>query len=333
EVYLIGTTPPRAGLSQTRMTTIANKLIERLHPSSFDGVIVYDIQDESCRNNTPRPFPFKKTVDPRVYSKLLSQLSNQEVITYKSVSHHGSDCFDKWLTQTQTDFSLQNLVLVGSPSTSDEIRLSLSDACQSATNSQHSLFLGGVTIAERHAQKGNEHQRLLQTTQRGAQFFISQAVYDAKATIDLLTCYAKLCASQHIKPSRVILTFTPCGGEQTLSFMNWLGISIPDDAKSRLLGAQNPLFESLRICQENLKHILSHCGDLDIPLGLNIESLTNRKTEIDASVRLFHLLKHTMSTHLSNIRQAKLDDEDVAVVENYYPVYQRSRQDSGIALR
>ncbi|WP_290703151.1 hypothetical protein [Amphritea sp.] len=41
------------------------------------------------------------------------------------------------------------------------------------------------------------------------------------------------------------------------------------------------------------------CGDLGILLGLNIESLTNRKEEIDAAIRLYKLLKATLDLNLA----------------------------------
>ena len=36
-----------------------------------------------------------------------------------------------------------------------------------------------------------------------------------------------------------------------------------------------------------------------MPLGLNIESLTNRKEEIDASINLYRLLKAIMELNLA----------------------------------
>ena len=81
--------------------------------------------------------------------------------------------------------------------------------------------------------------------------------------------------------------------------MHWLGISVPEAARYRILDSENPLNESIRICRDNLQQILQHCVHLDIPLGLNVESLTNRREEIDASIRLFRLLKATMELHLA----------------------------------
>ncbi|MBH0059147.1 methylenetetrahydrofolate reductase [Pseudoalteromonas sp. SWXJZ94C] len=298
-VYLIGTTPPKIGTDKAQLKTIAEKLLGRLHEIEYDGVIIYDIQDESSRTNQDRPFAFKQTVDPREYSHLLRNLSAQDVITYKSVAQRGVGEFKDWLSETKNDYDLQNVVLVGSPSSVGDIKLSLPDAYKALAEQSDDFFLGGVTIAERHSSKRNEHERLIEKTAQGCQFFISQAVYDAQATIELITSYARTCKAQGITPQRIILTFTPCGGEKTLDFMQWLGISVPEATKWRMLDADNTLSESVRICRENLDLILKSCAHLDVPLGLNIESLTNRKEEIDASINLYRLLKAIMELNLA----------------------------------
>ena len=298
-VYLIGTTPPKAGTAADKTERIASKLLARLHEVEYDGLIVYDIQDESSRVESARPFPFHSTLDPRQYSHLLRNLSTQDVITYKSVAQRDSLEFNQWLTDTAAGYQLQNLVLVGSPSSAGDIKLSLPEAYQQLQQHPANYFLGGVAIAERHAKKGNEHLRLIDKAAQGCQFFISQAVYNAQATIDLLTSYARSCKKQGLTPQRIILTFTPCGGEQTLQFMQWLGISVPEASKYRILDAANPLTESIKICRDNLQQILQHCVELNIPLGLNVESLTNRREEINASIQLFRLLKAVMELHLA----------------------------------
>ena len=299
-VYLIGTTPPKIGTDQVALETIAKKLLNRLHHIEYDGVVVYDIQDESSRTQQPRPFPFKQTVDPREYSCLLKELSQLDVITYKSVAQRGVAEFEAWLAETRDTYQLNNLVLVGSPSSSSgEILLSLPEAYRTLAGAPHDVFLGGVTIAERHTNKRDEHERLSEKTTQGCEFFISQAVYNAQATIDLITSYGRNCKQQGVAPKRIILTFTPCGGAKTLDFMEWLGISIPEATKWRMLDADNTLNESVKICRENLDLILQSCAHLNVPLGLNIESLTNRKEEIDASMNLYRLLKAIMELNLA----------------------------------
>ena len=156
-----------------------------------------------------------------------------------------------------------------------------------------------MTIAERHISKGDEHSRMLAKEVQGCEFFISQAVYNAQATIDMLTRYAMECQKQGIKPKRVVLTFSPCGSAKTLAFIEWLGISVPEATSLRILQSENPLKESLLISRNNFEQILQACLPLNIPLGLNIESLTNRKEEIDAAILLFKLLKATLDLKLA----------------------------------
>lgn len=298
-VYFIGTTPPKEDTPLEQVSAIAGKLLARLTEIEYDGLIVYDIQDETSRIDKPRPFPFKSTHDPRLYSQLLRQQSAREVITYKSVSQRDEADFRAWLEQAWHQFGVRDLVLVGSPSSEGDIRLPLADAYRVLGDNPLAYQLGGVTIAERHAKKGDEHLRLLQKGQQGCEFFVTQAVYDAQATIDLLTRYALECKTQGKLPARIILTFSPCGSAKTLEFIEWLGISVPEATSLRILAAENPLRESISICHNNLQQILAACLPLGIPLGLNIESLTNRKEEIDAAILLFKLLKATLDLSLA----------------------------------
>ncbi|MBY4675454.1 methylenetetrahydrofolate reductase [Marinobacterium arenosum] len=298
-LYFIGTTPPKASTPPEQLDEIADKLLARLGHIDFDGLIVYDIQDESSRISAPRPFPYMQTHDPREYSQLLRSKSLHPVITYKSVSQRSAAEFSQWLADAWNQYGVRDLVLVGSPSSDGEIKLPLADAYRTLAGSEFDFQLGGVTIAERHAKKGNEHQRLIEKSAQGCDFFVSQAVYNPQATVDMLTSYARSCREQGIAPKRIILTFTPCGSAKTLEFMEWLGISVPEATRWRILDARDPLSESIRICRNSLDQILDAVSGLDLPLGLNIESLTNRKDEIDASIRLYKLLKATLDLHLA----------------------------------
>ena len=56
-VLLYGTTPPRAGTAEDGVRLAAEKLAARLAGLPLDGVVVYDIQDETGRSAAARPFP------------------------------------------------------------------------------------------------------------------------------------------------------------------------------------------------------------------------------------------------------------------------------------
>ncbi|MBL4764082.1 MAG: hypothetical protein JKX67_02205 [Colwellia sp.] len=298
-VYFIGTTPPKKDTPLEAIEAIAEKLLERVSDIDYDGLIVYDIQDEISRTSKPRPFPFKLTHDTRLYSSLLNKKSNRPVITYKSVVQSNGDDFNKWANEAWQEYGIRDIVLVGSPSTKNNISLPLADAYKTLVDNEHDFFIGGITIAERHASKKNEHDRLIEKNKQGCNFFISQAIYNPQATIDMLTRYAIECKKQGLKPQRLILTFSPCGSKKTLEFIEWLGVNVPEATSLRILHAESPLYESIRICTNSLKQILDAVIPYDLPLGLNIESLTNRKEEIDGSILLYKLLRSTMDNYLA----------------------------------
>ncbi|MBM6551906.1 methylenetetrahydrofolate reductase [Marinomonas ostreistagni] len=298
-VYFIGTTPPKSTIEDAQLDAIGQKLLDRLGQIEVDGLIVYDIQDESSRTDKPRPFPFMQTHDPRAWSKRLQKLALKPVITYKSVSSRNEEEFNQWLNDAWEDFGIRDIVLVGAPSSEGQIMLPLAQAYAALDRHPHPFHLGGVTIAERHAEKGDEHLRLINKSVAGCDFFVSQAVYNPQATVDMLSQYARTCREKGEEPKRVILTFTPCGSIKTLEFMEWLGISVPAATKHRILDAESPLDESIKICRSALEQIIEVALPLGIPLGLNIESLTNRKEEIDASINLYKLLKATLDLKLA----------------------------------
>jgi 5,10-methylenetetrahydrofolate reductase len=298
-VYFIGTTPPKSDTPLEKVESIANKLLERVSDIDFDGLIVYDIQDENSRTNKPRPFPFKSTLDARLYSSLLNKKSERPVITYKSVVQSDVVAFNEWANEAWDKYGVKDVVLVGSPSKNNNISLPLESAYKTLVDNKNNFFIGGVTIAERHSSKRNEHERLIEKHQQGCNFFISQAIYNPQATIDMLTRYAIECKKQNLKPQRLILTFSPCGSEKTLEFIDWLGVSVPEATSLRILNANNSLYESIRICVNSLQQILDAILPYDLPLGLNIESLTNRKEEIDGSILLYKLLRSKMDNYLA----------------------------------
>ncbi len=298
-VYFFGTNPPKKNIEIDEVASIADRLLSRLASLDYDGVIVYDIQDEATRTSVPRPFPYSPRHDPRLYSQILHDKSGKPIITYKSVSQDNADEFSHWLSEAWHRYAVRDLVLVGSPSLEGKIKLSLVNAYKTLKAHTCNFYLGGVTIAERHIKKNDEYSRILAKEKHGCEYFITQAIYNSQATIDFLTRYAIECKAKGIAPRRIILTFSPCGSAKTLSFIEWLGISVPEATKLRILQADDPLKESLCISRNNFEQVVQACLPFGIPLGINIESLTHRKEEVDAAILLFKLLKATLDLKLA----------------------------------
>src|SRR5437764_1317342 len=173
-VLLYGTTPPRLGAPDEQVSAAAGKLAARLAALPLDGVVVYDIQDETGRTQLPRPFPFTRTIDPRQYSMQLMQGTRLPAITYKALGTLDEAGWRTWLSQSP---GIEFLSVVGRP----------------------------------------------------------------------------------------------------------------------ILGAADPLAKSIEICRDNLRRILDEPYAGEIPLGVNVESVSINRDEIDASIELFHALREVLA--------------------------------------
>jgi hypothetical protein len=101
--------------------------------------------------------------------------------------------------------------LVGGASSANQYSGPTIPAVAAKLNARPGCAHGGVTIAERHVKKGNEHETLMKKSELGMQWFISQAIYNPEPMIRLLREYGALCKGKGVAPKRVILTFAPCG--------------------------------------------------------------------------------------------------------------------------
>jgi len=136
--------------------------------------------------------------------------------------------------------------------------------------------------------------RLLAKAVEGCRYFISQTVYHAAPTQRLLRDYLRDCRGAGVEPCRVVLTFAPCGREKTLGFLRWLGVNIAPETERAILGAPSPLAKSIDICRENLRQILEQPYASHIRFGVNVESVSINRDEIDASIELFHALSEVV---------------------------------------
>ena len=293
-VLLYGTTPPRAGSDAGTVESAADKLAARLAALPLDGVVVYDIQDESGRTAVPRPFAFTGTVDPRRYSALLAARLAKPAITYKCVGALDEAAWRAWLDESARDHGVGLLSIVGRPTSGVRHPLALSKAIRIAAAHPARYTVGGVAIAERHTAERSESARLLAKGIEGCGYFISQTVYHADASVRLLADYARDCRGAGVAPRRIVLTFSPVGREKTMAFLNWLGVRFPPDTARAILGAAQPLAKSIEICRGNLRRILEQPYAREIPLGVNVESVSINRDEIDASVDLVQALTEVM---------------------------------------
>jgi hypothetical protein len=293
-ICLYGLAPPKRATAATELETIAAQQETRLASLGLDGLIVYELQDEAERTSEPRPFPFLPTVDPHAYAhQHLGRLALPKIV-YRCVSRDTPESFVGWLRQPCPASSPLS-VLVGAASRRAPASLRLTDAYALARQQAPAQVLGGIAIAERHARAGDEHQRILAKTEAGCRFFVTQAVYDVTATKSLLSDYALGARRLGVEPVPIVLTFSPCGSEKTLAFMQWLGIAFPRWLENDLRHAPDPLATSVGLCERIFAEAWEYARDKGIPLGVNVESVSIRKVEIEASIGLLRRLRVVMN--------------------------------------
>ncbi len=296
--FLFGSTPPRADTTEEKAREACAKFAARSAVLATDGFIVYDIQDESGRTQMERPFPFRKTMDASVYASYFGPVSGKQCVVYKCIVEESLEKFSKWLDTACDTHGHNSFTLVGAPTSNRTYSGPSLLEAGSHLKRRGGCDFGCVCIAERHTKKGNEDVNMFNKSRAGAEWFITQGIFDAGPLIKLINDYGTLCKKENSTPKKVILTFAPCGREKTMSFIKWLGMSVPPEIEQQILTANNPVQESIKILEGLLVTILENTAGCGVPLGVNVESLSIFKDEIEAS----HVLFQTLQASLLNSR-------------------------------
>jgi len=291
-VLLYGLTPPRGTTTPEQADAIGEAALARLRSVQVDGLVLYDVDAEADRSSTSRPFPFMPMMDPSVFLDRHLGGWPGPVVVYRAVGKYTGDELGEWLSETDRDRVLT--VLVGAASRRQVVRTSLPEAYRRRAALSRPPRMGGVVIAERHADAGGEHERMLRKQGAGCEFFVSQVCYDLDHTRNLLSDYAYGCRDQGLDPQPVVLTLAPCGSVKTLEFMSWLGIDVPGWLRTEITRSADPLTASYEQCVVNARALIAFCRRLSLPFGVNVESLTNRKIEIDASIDLVREIRNLL---------------------------------------
>ena len=284
DFVLFAITPPRKSTPAERLAEIARATVERLDHLELDGLVLYDIDDESSRNPVERPFPFSPTVDPSAYRAEHLRAWRTPAVVYRAVGKYQREELRTWLTEQDPQRTLT--VLVGAASSGTTPAVSLAEAQALRTELNPELLLGGVAIPERHSRRENEHLRLIAKQEAGCRFFVSQVVYDLNAAKNLVSDYRYECEARRLAPVPFVFTFSVCGSMKTLEFLRWLGVDVPRWIENDLRHSTNPLAASLEQAQATAIELIDFCRRLGVPVGLNVESVSIRREEIEASVDL-----------------------------------------------
>lgn len=285
-ILLYGMTPPKAHLESDELIRISDIQRKRIESIGVDGIVLYDLQDESSRNKNERVFEFIKTVEPEIYYKEYLR-TGVEAIVYKAVGKYHKDEFKDILRRQEVNLN----VFVGASSKEQNINLHLDEAYKIVRDEKFDILLGGICIPERHAKNASEHLKVANKTINGCRYFITQAVYDLENAKKFIDDYSRL----SIKKVPIIFTFTPCGSLKTLEFMKWLGISIPHYFEERLKNSEDILSASINLSLELFNFLYKYSLAKGISVGANVESVSARKVEIEASLKLLDGIKEIIN--------------------------------------
>jgi hypothetical protein len=280
DVLLFGITPPRLSASPEQVRQIASVTMARLAELDLDGLVLYDIDDESDRNPAERPFPYLPTMDPAVFEAGHLGEWRRPVVIYRCVGKYAEADLRNWLRSA--DASRMLGVFVGASSGHKAVRTTLSRAQALHQEVHPDLLAGGVAIAERR----DEHLRLVAKQQRGCAFFISQVTYSSDAAKSMVSDYFYACRELRLAPRPVLFTLSVCGSVKTLAFLKWLGVDVPRWLENELRNAADTLAESSAHCLANARDLIAFCRRLGMPFGFTVESVSIRRAEIEASVAL-----------------------------------------------
>ncbi|HQH06799.1 MAG TPA: 5,10-methylenetetrahydrofolate reductase [Phycicoccus sp.] len=283
EPLLYAVTPPRVTTPPERVAQLAERTVERLSAMSADGLVIYDLVDEADRSEAERPFPFLQTRDPAEYLEHWLGDWQGPSIVYRCVGKYDESELQTWMLAQPRSVGA---VFVGAASAGTPVRTDLRAAQRLRAEVRRDLPIGGVAIPERHSVRGDEHARLLRKQAAGCTYFVSQVVYDLGGAKDLASDYAYACREARVPPVPVFFTLSLCGSAKTLDFLHWLGVDIPRWMRNEMLHADDTLEASLAFCLQTARELAEFCRYLRLPFGFNVESVSTRRDEIEATVDL-----------------------------------------------
>ena len=207
-------------------------------------------------------------------------------VVYRAVAEQDETSLRRWLDQLGALGG--HAVLVGAPCRDMPASLTLSQACALSRSHAPGVLFGGVLIPERHERSGTEDARAWAKMQQGCRFFVSQTVWSVTAAKRLLSDLRVRFELEGGEAPPILLTFSPCGSRQTLEFLEWLGVAVPSLVKRELLTATDMLARSVALAAEAFAEIRDFASAQGMAVGCNVESVTVRAAEVDASLELLH---------------------------------------------
>jgi hypothetical protein len=275
-------TPPRKGISADKLERMNERRHERIKRIAPDGIMIYDVQEENDRTNAERAFAYHPYLNAIEYADGFLARNKCPQIRYAALSGYNRD----ELFELFENNPGHPLVVVGYPGIADPSALNLGDVYELYKKKCYEFPLGGIAIAERHLILRNEAEAMVGKICGGVSFFSTQCIYNPDIFLRLLKDYKEECVRKKLNCKTVILTFSPVLAEKDTTFLEWLGIDVPGDFKKGLALAADQEAYVGHYLQHMIHELTSYCEFLDIPYGINIESVIARKAETDLAASI-----------------------------------------------
>jgi len=206
----------------------------------------------------------------REFALLLQDQVNVPIILNKVTVFKGLVRQEKWLIEAWKK-GIKKFVFVGSPDDNKHPGLSVVQMLGLAKKLNKKgltkIKAGAITIALRP----NEEERVIAKQIAGAQFFLSQIIYEAEKTFEFLKKYNRACKKEKFESKPIILSFAPVASSKDIEFLKNLRVFIPQKTENKILNgdvSQNSIKEIKRIWEK----INSSCKKekIEIPLKFNV---------------------------------------------------------------
>ena len=270
--------PPEAGRPEAFDEAVE---VTRGVVKSVDAINLPEIHNESRPG--PRTAQFVPRLDPRVLGARLRSEVGTEIVSNHCVVYEPDPL--PWLRETQGNFGIDHLVLVGGESSGIQYPgPSVLEATQRFRSSGHVGALGGISIPSRT----REAERIRRKHSAGLDFFTTQVLFDPNDIVWLVQQLNGL-------EARIFLSFAPVSHPRDLQFLRWLGADIPpdldrflrldeasaadlshEDAGAREAARAACLERSIDLAQRILLEVFDNLPPDPPALGLNVEHINRR---------------------------------------------------------
>jgi len=265
--------PPRE--KDGTLNSYAEIISSLLSQTHIDAINIPEVHDENGRGD--RPVSNQKRGEPREFGRLLQDIVGVEAIVNRVVVHMTYDEQMRWVEETNKEFEIENMIIVGGESSSikylgPSVNKMLKSISRGFNSNGGDIFCGGIAIPSRDKESIN----LIKKAECGSEFFTTQVLYDSAKIIKMIDYYQQQCNELNTFPRRLLLSFAPVSSQKNIDFLKWLGVEIPAETERYLQGRPGSMTErSLDVAIEVLNDTLNYISEknLRVPIGLNVEHI------------------------------------------------------------